>query len=71
MLTNLPSDRIYGYPLDCAAADGALFSKRPPEIAVGRFSELIGVAHIPRAQFIKHTKHTSPPVKTKENPIIW
>ena len=41
-VTKVPKDRIYiffdGYPLDCAAADGVLFSKRPPKIAVGKFS---------------------------------
>ncbi len=42
-VTKVPKDRIYlffdGYTLDNAAADGVLFSKRPPKIAVGKFSQ--------------------------------
>lgn len=42
-VTKVPKDRIYlffdGYTLDNAAADGILFSKRPPKIAVGKFSQ--------------------------------
>ena len=42
-VTKVPKDRIYlffdGYPLDCAAADGILFSKRPPKLAVGKFNQ--------------------------------
>jgi 4-oxalocrotonate tautomerase len=42
-VTKVPKDRIYiffdGYPLDCAAADGVLFSKRPPKVAVGKFNQ--------------------------------
>ena len=42
-VTRVPKDRIYlffdGYTLDNAAADGILFSKRPPKIAVGKFSQ--------------------------------
>ena len=40
-LTKVPIDRIYiffdGYPLDCAATNGQLFSKNPPKFAVGKF----------------------------------
>ncbi len=40
--TNVPEDRIYmffdGYPLDCAAKGGKLFSKNPPQFAKGNFS---------------------------------
>lgn len=42
-VTRVPKDRIYlffdGYPLDCAAADGILFSKRPPKTAIGKFNQ--------------------------------
>ncbi len=42
-VTRVPKDRIYlffdGYPLDCAAADGILFSKRPPKAAIGKFNQ--------------------------------
>lgn len=42
-LTKVPKDRIYlffnGYTLDNAACDGILFSKRPPKVAVGKFSQ--------------------------------
>ena len=42
-LTKVPKDRIYlffnGYTLDNAACDGILFSKRPPKLAVGKFSQ--------------------------------
>ena len=42
-LTKVPIDRIYiffdGYPLDCAATNGMLFSKNPPKVAVGKFSQ--------------------------------
>ena len=42
-ITKVPKDRIYlffdGYTLDNAAADGILFSKRPPKVAVGKFSQ--------------------------------
>ncbi|HOW35079.1 MAG TPA: tautomerase family protein [Candidatus Omnitrophota bacterium] len=42
-VTKVPKDRIYlffdGYTLDNAAADGILFSKRPPKVAVGKFSQ--------------------------------
>jgi len=42
-VTNVPKDRIYlffdGYPLDCAATDGILFSRRPPKRAIGKFSQ--------------------------------
>ena len=42
-LTKVPKDRIYlffdGYSLDNAACDGILFSKRPPKLAVGKFSQ--------------------------------
>ena len=45
-VTKVPKDRIYlffdGYTLDNAAADGILFSKRPPKIAVGKFSQQKG-----------------------------
>lgn len=38
----VPKDRIYiffdGYPLDCAAANGKLFSKSPPRLGKGAFS---------------------------------
>ena len=41
--TKVPKDRIYvffdGYPLDCAAANGTLFSKNPPKTAVGKFTQ--------------------------------
>ena len=41
--THVPKDRIYvffdGYTLDCAAADGKLFSKNPPRLAVGKFNQ--------------------------------
>ncbi|HBX53643.1 MAG: hypothetical protein A2275_10710 [Bacteroidetes bacterium RIFOXYA12_FULL_35_11] len=39
----VPKDRIYlffdGYTLDNAAADGVLFSERPPKVAQGKFNE--------------------------------
>jgi len=42
-LSKVPIDRIYiffdGYPLDCAATNGVLFSKSPPKVAVGKFSQ--------------------------------
>jgi phenylpyruvate tautomerase PptA (4-oxalocrotonate tautomerase family) len=42
-LTKVPKDRIYlffnGYTLDNAACDGILFSKRPPKVAIGKFSQ--------------------------------
>jgi phenylpyruvate tautomerase PptA (4-oxalocrotonate tautomerase family) len=42
-VTNVPKDRIYlffdGYPLDCAATDGVLFSKSPPKRAIGKFNQ--------------------------------
>ena len=42
-VTRVPKDRIYlffdGYTLDNAATDGILFSKRPPKLAVGKFSQ--------------------------------
>ncbi|MCX5785517.1 MAG: tautomerase family protein [Elusimicrobia bacterium] len=42
-ITKVPKDRIYiffdGYALDCAAADGVLFSKRPPKAAIGKFNQ--------------------------------
>lgn len=42
-VTNVPKDRIYlffdGYSLDNVAADGILFSKRPPKAAKGKFNE--------------------------------
>ena len=42
-LTKVPIDRIYiffdGYPLDCAATNGKLFSKNPPKLAVGKFNQ--------------------------------
>jgi hypothetical protein len=28
-----------GYPLDCVATDGVLFSKRPPKLAKGKFNQ--------------------------------
>lgn len=41
--TNVPEDRIYlffdGYPLDCAATGGKLFSKNPPKLAKGKFNQ--------------------------------
>ncbi len=41
-VTGVPDDRIYiffdGYPLDCAAKSGKLFSKNPPQFAKGAFS---------------------------------
>jgi phenylpyruvate tautomerase PptA (4-oxalocrotonate tautomerase family) len=41
-VTRVPKDRIYlffdGYTLDNAATDGILFSKRPPKVAIGKFS---------------------------------
>lgn len=41
-LTRVPKDRIYvffdGYPLDCAAKDGVLFSKDPPTHMLGKFN---------------------------------
>ncbi|MBN1886892.1 MAG: hypothetical protein JW850_02845 [Thermoflexales bacterium] len=42
-VTRVPKDRIYlffdGYSLDNAATDGILFSKRPPKLAIGKFSQ--------------------------------
>ena len=42
-LSKVPKDRIYlffdGYSLDNAACDGIVFSKRPPKLAVGKFSQ--------------------------------
>ncbi|MFH2095549.1 MAG: hypothetical protein ABIJ16_07585 [Bacteroidota bacterium] len=42
-VSKVPQDRIYlffdGYTLDNAAADGILFSERPPKIAQGKFNE--------------------------------
>jgi len=42
-VTNVPKDRIYlffdGYQLDSVAADGILFSKRPPKRAIGKFNQ--------------------------------
>jgi len=42
-VSHVPKDRIYmffdGYPLDCAAKNGALFSKNPPSFGVGEFSK--------------------------------
>ena len=42
-LTKVPIDRIYiffdGYPLDCAATNGVLFSTHPPKTAIGKFSQ--------------------------------
>lgn len=42
-VSKVPKDRIYlffdGYTLDNAAADGVLFSERPPKIAQGKFNE--------------------------------
>lgn len=42
-VTNVPKDRIYmffdGYPLDCVATDGILFSKKPPKLAKGKFNQ--------------------------------
>jgi len=42
-ISKVPKDRIYlffdGYTLDNAACDGILFSKRPPKVAVGKFSQ--------------------------------
>ncbi len=42
-VTNVPKDRVYlffdGYPLDCAAKGGVLFSKSPPHPSViGKFN---------------------------------
>jgi 4-oxalocrotonate tautomerase len=41
-LTQVPMDRIYvffdGYPLDCVAKNGELFSKNPPMNIVGKFN---------------------------------
>jgi len=42
-VSKVPKDRIYlffdGYPLDSAARGGKLFSKEPPKLAVGKFSQ--------------------------------
>lgn len=43
-VTNVPKDRIYlffdGYPLDCAATNGVLFSKNPPsKKIIGKFNQ--------------------------------
>ena len=42
-VSGVPMDRIYiffdGYPLDCAAANGKLFSKNPPRLGHGAFSK--------------------------------
>ncbi len=42
-VSGVPMDRIYiffdGYPLDCAAANGKLFSKTPPRLGHGAFSK--------------------------------
>lgn len=42
-ITKVPRDRIYiffdGYTLDNAAANGTLFSKSPPKLAVGKFNQ--------------------------------
>lgn len=42
-VSKVPKDRIYlffdGYTLDNVAADGILFSERPPKIAQGKFNE--------------------------------
>jgi 4-oxalocrotonate tautomerase len=41
-LTDVPKDRIYiffdGYPLDCAAKNGVLFSVDPPTHIRGKFN---------------------------------
>jgi len=42
-VSHVPKDRIYvffdGYPLDCAAKNGELFSKNPPKFGVGKFAQ--------------------------------
>ena len=42
-VSNVPKERIYlffdGYTLDNVAADGILFSKRPPKLAKGKFNQ--------------------------------
>ena len=41
-VSRVPKDRIYiffdGYPLNCAAVNGKLFSKNPPKFGKGAFS---------------------------------
>jgi len=41
-VTSVPEDRIYiffdGYPLDCAAKGGKLFSRNPPQFGKGAFT---------------------------------
>ena len=42
-ISKVPKDRIYvffdGYTLDNAACNGVMFSKNPPKLAVGKFSQ--------------------------------
>jgi 4-oxalocrotonate tautomerase len=41
-VSSVPKDRIYiffdGYPLNCAAVNGKLFSQNPPKFGKGAFS---------------------------------
>jgi phenylpyruvate tautomerase PptA (4-oxalocrotonate tautomerase family) len=55
-VTKVPKDRIYlffdGYPLDCAAKDGKLFSHNPPKGIVGKFNQ---AEHI---EFLKNLRNS-------------